>query len=316
MRLLVDVEDPLPAAHALVRLDRDVHAVDAVRSPDATVGDVHAALGLPQYLAAVLRLLQLRQGVLGEVKILPAPCSPVEPHDRLDDAAAREPVPLGRLPERHLRREERAEVVAHATRRVKRPPVAGRVEVVDEAEHRVLHAPDVPVVAAAVFLEVVPDVAVRQLCGEDRLDAGVDLRLKSCVLRVLPVRNGRMHVLAPELGLPQARLVPAREALGEVERIRLRDVPLDACVEPRALRPAQAHLAGRPGRHRAAFGRGKGDRPCQKCPRIHLFLSFLSSAMLPFIVCRINGNLRRYPFGQSRNSFSRSRTARAPHPTP
>ena len=106
-----------------------------------------------------------------------------------------------------------------------------------QAEHRVLAAPHVPAPAAPRLFAVVAEIAVRQLGRQQVGDGRLDVGGKPHVAGHARERRGRVHVLAPELGLPVDLFRPPAVGIGEVDAVRLHDMVLDAAAQ------AVAHIA-------------------------------------------------------------------------
>ena len=150
-----------------------------------------------------------------------------------------------------------------------------------EPEHRVLAPPHVPAAAAARVFAVVAEITVRQLRRQQVGDGRLDVRAQTRVARHVRERRGRVHVLAPELGLPIHLLRAPAVWIGEVDSVRLHHVVLDAAAQARADIPVEADV---PQVRQRVLRRKSGAnqrRQCRcDCRLVHLLLSFLCRSRL------------------------------------
>ena len=235
-RRLEVLQQTLVAAHHLVRLETGV--LSLVAGLGVGAARRHGDARVADQVRAVRVFVHLRHDVLRECEVLRLLRAPVEPHDGFQHAARRHALVLAALHDVALAGSEHAaQVVAEARCRVERRVRAGEVVVEQEAEHRVLAAPDVPAMSTPRLFAVVAEIAVRQLgrqqVGDGRLDVGGEPRIAGHVRE----RRRRVHVLAPEFRLPVVLLGPPAVGVGEVDAVRLHDMVLDAAAQ------AVAHVA-------------------------------------------------------------------------
>ncbi|OQC22752.1 MAG: hypothetical protein BWX70_03046 [Verrucomicrobia bacterium ADurb.Bin070] len=243
---------------------------------------------------AVFRFGHVLDQIGREIEVFLVLGPPVEPHHRLQDRRAGIAGPVAGLVQAPAALTVRAQLCDHIIAQPLAPLQdlrrLRRIVVVHQAHHRVLHAPDIPPLAAAQRVRVVADVSVLFLRSEHACDAPVDSGLQFRGAGVLQIRHGRVHVFAPELRLPPAlgfRLFLKRR--GDVVDIRSDHMAFDHRIEPlaeRALEPHVADLAADRRPRLSGFLRGhdKGRQyhTCRDHHSFHFLMLLRSHNIVPF----------------------------------